>query len=73
MSERKQFLVRIPADLHEKIIELAREEGVSLSQFVTDALESRIKNRKIPLIATEEGYYFNIPPGYWFEADQELE
>ena len=37
-----KFVVRVPADLHERVTEAATAEGVSLNQWVREALEREV-------------------------------
>lgn len=39
-----KFVVRVPADLHERVTEAATAEGVSLNQWVKQALEREVQS-----------------------------
>jgi antitoxin HicB len=46
-----RFLIRIPASLHARLTELAELEGVSLNQFVSNALAAAADWRREPQCA----------------------
>ena len=46
MAEVKALLVRMPAELKEKLDRIARESGLTLNQFMLRAIRRALKGKK---------------------------
>lgn len=68
-SETAYIYARVPPDLHARVKEAAEERGMSITMYVTSALETATKTVSVPLKVktTREGpvYAIDIPPEWW--------
>ncbi len=70
ISERKysgRFLLRLPVSLHEKLAEMAEDEGVSLNTLIVSLLSKSLEGQKVTsiekrMVEIEKGFLWNFKP-----------